>query len=473
VNQPAAFAPGGCEPSALAPGYEIDRYELVRPIAHGGMASVWLARQRGKHGFEKLVALKTILPKFAAEVRFREMLLDEARIVSRIEHPNVAQILDVGDCRDILYLVMTYVDGAALSKLNQACQRKNVSIPTGVVLRIMADACAGLHQAHELKDASGRALEVVHRDVSPDNILVSSKGVAKLIDFGIAKARSRLVADTDPDIFKGKTVYMSPEQALGDPVDRRADVWSVGSVLYKLLAGRPPYRGQNLLATLQLLLSGQPPAPLPSSVHPAIASVVRRALEHEPKDRYATAADLREAIEDAMIEAMLPTTVGDVAAFAAEHLVELAARRSEVLDSALAASAERRRMMPSRDAQSSTTLRAASLDASLPMSPKPRSRMAKALLAVAAIAAAAATSVPFAMRGPKPDPVSAAAAERPPDQTASVSAAITSVSQPAAGAASETSQTLIPTVAVDDLPKVTAGNATWRPPARIAAKREP
>jgi len=305
---------------------------------------VWVARQRGKHGFEKLVAIKTILPKFAADIRFQEMFLDEARIAARIEHLNVAQILDLGEEHEILYLVMEYVDGDAVSKLNRACQKKGIKIPTGVVLRILADTCAGLHEAHELRDPNGRLLEIVHRDVSPHNVLVSTKGVAKLIDFGIAKARSRVGNDTNSGVLKGKIQYMAPEQALGRPVDRRADVWAVGAIIYHLLAGKPPYEGDNQLATLHLLGSGRPPVPLPSGIHPSIAGVVRKALAHAPENRYATAADLREAIEDAMIEAMVPTNVADVAAFSAEHLADRAERRKQAIDIALAAAAERKRV---------------------------------------------------------------------------------------------------------------------------------
>jgi serine/threonine-protein kinase len=307
------------------------------------MASVWVARQRGKHGFEKLVAIKTILPKFAADPRFQEMFLDEARIASRIEHLNVAQIFDLGEEHDILYLAMEYVDGEALSKLNRACQRKGIKIPTGVVMRVLADTCSGLHEAHELHDGP-RALEIVHRDVSPHNILVSTKGVAKLIDFGIAKARSRVGNDTNSGVLKGKIQYMAPEQALGRSVDRRADVWAIGAILYHLLSGRPAYEGDNQLATLHLLGSGRPPVPLPDSVHPAIRDVVRKALAHAPENRYATAAAMREAIEDAMVEAMVPTTTGDVAAFATEQLVERTEKRRQSIELALAAAAERRRV---------------------------------------------------------------------------------------------------------------------------------
>ena len=334
-------SPTGSSP--IAPGYKLDRYELLCPIAEGGMASVWVARQRGKHGFEKLVAIKTILPKFAADPRFREMFLEEAHIAARIEHLNVAQIFDLGEDHDILYLAMEYVDGEALSKLNRACQRKGVKLPPGIVMRVLADACAGLHEAHELRDGD-RLLQVVHRDVSPHNILVSTKGIAKLIDFGIAKAQSRIGHDTNSGVLKGKIQYMAPEQALGRPVDRRADVWAVGAILYHLLAGRPAYEGDNQLATLHLLGSGRPPVPLPDSVHPSIRAVVRVALAHSADNRYATAAALREAIEDAMVEAMVPTTASDVAAFAAEHLGERTEKRRQSIELALAAAAERRRV---------------------------------------------------------------------------------------------------------------------------------
>jgi serine/threonine-protein kinase len=338
------------------------------------MASVWVARQRGKHGFEKLVAIKTILPKFAADIRFQEMFLDEARIASRIEHLNVAQILDLGEEHEILYLAMEYVDGDALSKLNRACQKKGLKIPVGVVLRILADACAGLHEAHELRDGSGRPLEIVHRDVSPHNVLVSTRGIAKLIDFGIAKARSRVGTDTNSGVLKGKIQYMAPEQALGRPVDRRADVWAVGSILYHMLAGKPPYEGDNQLATLHLLGSGRPPVPLPPAVHPAVTGIVRKALAHAPENRYATAAELREAIEDAMVEAMVPTTTSDVAAFSTEYLAERAERRRQSIEVAVAAAAERRRveelLKPTSDRSSLTGVTPHS--ASRPVAPQAR-----------------------------------------------------------------------------------------------------
>jgi serine/threonine-protein kinase len=329
--------------TSLAPGYKLDRYELLCPIAEGGMASVWVARQRGKHGFEKLVAIKTILPKFASDVRFQEMFLDEAKIASRIEHLNVAQIFDLGEEHDVLYLAMEYVDGDSLSKLNRACQKQGVKIPTGVVLRVLADTCAGLHEAHEMKDGAGSPLEIVHRDVSPHNILVSTRGIAKLIDFGIATARSRAGGETSSGVLKGKIQYMAPEQALSQPVDRRGDIWAVGAILYHLLAGKPPYEGDNQLATLHLLGSGRPPVPLGPNVHGAIAAIARKALSFTAANRYSTAAEMRDALEHAMVEARLQTTTAEVAAFAAKHLGDRVEKRRNAIEAALAAADERQR----------------------------------------------------------------------------------------------------------------------------------
>ena len=308
------------------------------------MASVWVARMRGKHGFERLVAVKTILPKFASDEMFQTMFLDEARIASAIEHTNVAQTLDLGEQHDVLFLVMEWVDGDALTKLLSAVSKRQKKTPLGIILRVLADTCGGLHAAHELRGKDGALLGVVHRDVSPQNILVSGRGVAKLIDFGIAKARDRTSGDTSAGLVKGKVKYMAPEQALGKHLDRRVDVWAVGAILYRVVAGRPPFPGSNELEMLHSLTSGAPPAPLPASVHPAVASIVMRALRHDPNERFASAAEMQVAMEDAMVAAGVATTTLDVAAFAAEHLNERASARKQTLELALGAARERERM---------------------------------------------------------------------------------------------------------------------------------
>src|SRR5688572_2333969 len=223
----------------LAPGQRLDRYELLCPVGEGGMARVWVARLARKYGFEKLVAIKTILQKHASDDRFRAMFLDEARIASRIDHPNVGHIIDLGEEGDVLYLVMEWIDGDTLSRIKRTVERKKQEFPLPIALRVLADTCQGLHAAHELKAPDGSLLGVVHRDVSPQNILVSMSGVAKLIDFGIAKARDRLSGETSTGFFKGKVHYISPEQAVGRAVDRRSDVFSVGAILFHLVVGRP------------------------------------------------------------------------------------------------------------------------------------------------------------------------------------------------------------------------------------------
>ena len=308
------------------------------------MASVWVARLRAKHGFEKIVAVKTILPKHAEDPRFQEMFLDEARIASKIDHVNVAHVLDLGDDHGVLYLVMEWVEGDSLSKLERAINAAGAKMPLGIALQIVADVCAGLHVAHELRGPDGAHLGVVHRDVSPQNILVGSSGNVKVIDFGIAKARDRLSGETSTGSLKGKIQFMSPEQALGKAIDRRADVWSTGSVLYQLLSGVPPYEGTNQYATLHKISSGERPMALPAGVPPAVAAIVDRALAFDPANRFATMAEMRAEIEVAIDELSESVTSKDVAELASMYLAARGEQRRRSIDLALRAAAERDRV---------------------------------------------------------------------------------------------------------------------------------
>ncbi|HSQ66217.1 MAG TPA: protein kinase [Polyangiaceae bacterium] len=326
---------------SLMPGHRLDRYELLALIAEGGMGQVWLARLVGKHGFEKLVAVKTLLPKYAADLKFQQMFLDEARIASGIEHANVAQILDLGEQNDVLYLVMELVDGEALSKLTRVLTKAKIEFPISLGLRIIADTCAGIHVAHELRGPDGHELGIVHRDISPQNILITTTGVAKLIDFGIAKARDRFAGETSEGILKGKIHYMAPEQALGKKMDRRADVFALGAILYLLFAGRPAYDGESQLEILHLLTSGRPPLPLPASVPRPVSDVIRKALAPAPEARYQTALELQRAINKVMGECKLMADTSDVAAFAATHLAARTQKRRQAIELALRAAAER------------------------------------------------------------------------------------------------------------------------------------
>ena len=300
------------------PGDRIERYELIQPIARGGMGSVWAAQLHGTLGFEKIVAIKTVLPDLATDTRVRAMFLDEARLASAVVHRNVAHILDFLECDGALYLVMDWVDGASLKMLHDMLAARRERMPHGVLLRVLADICAGLHAAHQLRDSTGAFCDLVHRDVSPQNILVGVEGAAKLIDFGVAKTRHRAAQETTFGALKGKLHFMAPEQARGEAVDRRADVWSVGATLFYMLTGHGPFEMNERSDTLRLLISGRACFPLPADVHPAIARIVNGCLAPRREDRFTTAEDLGNAIEDAIEEMGVSATSRDVAAFVAE-----------------------------------------------------------------------------------------------------------------------------------------------------------
>jgi serine/threonine protein kinase len=296
---------------ALTPGALLDDHELVRRIGKGGFAEVWLARRK-EGGRESRVAIKMILPKYGKEPQFRHMFMDEARLASLIEHPNVVRVLEFGEERDVLYLVMEQVVGRSLHLLNWIAKTKGRPIPPGVLMRILADTCAGLHAAHELT-RDGVHLGVIHRDVSPQNILVDERGIAKLIDFGVAKATGRIAGDTSTGIAKGKIAYMAPEQAHGHALDRRVDVWGVGAIAYEVLEGHPPFDGPNDVARIGGLISDRPVPPMTARVPAELRAVIAKALMRDPSQRFASAAELRVAIEDALARASLRTTNRDVA----------------------------------------------------------------------------------------------------------------------------------------------------------------
>jgi serine/threonine protein kinase len=298
-------------PTMLAPGAQLDRYELIHEVAQGGMGAVWRARLRGKHGFERPVAIKTLLPQYAADDRFRKMLLDEARIASAIDHPNVVRILDLGESDGVLYVVMDWVEGRTLESL--ASRR---ALPLGVAVHIIAEVCAGLHAAHELRDGTGAPRRVVHRDVSPDNVLVNDAGVARLTDFGIARARDRLSDETSLGRVKGKAGYIAPEQAMRKRIDRRVDVWAAGATLYRLLAGRPPF---GTLDELAQFINADQDVPRLAGVPLDIEDCVRRALDRDPRDRYPTAGEMQRALETASRVTGVVLAPEEVARFVAER----------------------------------------------------------------------------------------------------------------------------------------------------------
>jgi serine/threonine-protein kinase len=327
--------------SVLVAGYKLDRYELLCPIASGGMATVWLAQLRGKRGFEKLFAIKTIKTELLEDPRFQEMFLDEARIASGIQHPNVAQILDLGEQRDILFIVMEWVDGDSLAKIRRLLARRGAKLPTGVALRVLADACAGLHAAHELRDRDGEPLGIVHRDVSPQNILVAASGAVKVIDFGIAKAQNRKQGETRTGVVKGKVQYMAPEQVKkGRTVDRRADIWSLGICLHELIAGKTPNDADDDVEIIRRLLADEAP-PIAPGLPDAVVRVLQASIAVDPDTRFPTAAGMQRALDGAMKELGEAATSEDVAAVIRSELPELVDGRRGVVTKAIEGARDR------------------------------------------------------------------------------------------------------------------------------------
>jgi serine/threonine-protein kinase len=272
------------------------------------MATVYVARQIGAAGFERLVVIKRVHRHLLRDEEFTTMFLDESRLASKIHHPNVVPVTNVVEDNGELFLVMDYVDAITLSRLRFVSSRTESPSPAGllkrlsppVVTRILADTLAGLHAAHEAVDMRGVRLELVHRDVSPQNILVGADGMARLIDFGIAKASQR-ATHTVTGSLKGKYAYMSPEQATGKEIDRRTDVFAAGVVLYEALVGERLFHAETQFEIVNKILEGAilPPSTFAPEITPALDAVVAKALERDKENRFATAADFLEALERA------------------------------------------------------------------------------------------------------------------------------------------------------------------------------
>lgn len=286
----------------------VDRYELIGEIASGGMATVYLARVTGVAGFQRLFAVKRLHPHLQSEKEFVEMFLDEARLAAGIHHPNVVPILEVGANPGVgYYLVMEFIEGETFARLLARAAQTRTRVPEAISIRVVLDMLLGLHAAHELRDESGGPAGVVHRDVSPQNLLVGADGIARITDFGVARAASRLNA-TRAGQLKGKIAYMAPEQALGgDELDRRADVFASGVVLWEGLAQRRLFKAETEAATLARVLNEAIPPLQEVAPHvpESIANVVSRALDRDLTRRYATCAEFADALEQAAVAASL------------------------------------------------------------------------------------------------------------------------------------------------------------------------
>ncbi|MCX4241191.1 serine/threonine-protein kinase [Paraliomyxa miuraensis] len=310
--------PGAQPPVAkvevLAPGMRVGRYHLLRRLAIGGMAELHLACAEGLAGFQKVVVLKRVLPHLAADADFIRLFVNEARLAANLDHPNLVQVMDIGEADGEYFYVMEHVHGRnAREILGAAAERGGLPLP--VALTIVTAAAAGLHHAHERTDLDGNPLGLVHRDVSPSNVLISHDGAIKVTDFGIAKASARST-ETIGGTMKGKIGYMAPEQCRGEAVDRRSDVFALGILLYELTTTERLFFGDNDFAVLNRVVQGRfdPPSVRVPDYPPALERIVLRALSLEPDDRYPTAAALLQDVETFVHEEHLrctPAVVGE------------------------------------------------------------------------------------------------------------------------------------------------------------------
>jgi serine/threonine-protein kinase len=276
------------------------RYQLTRKLSQGGMAEIWLARQSGAANFEKEVVVKIVLPSLAEHDGYEGMLLEEARMAARLNHPNIVQVLDVGKLDGRFFIAMELIEGESLLSILVRALDQRRRLPPGFVCRVIADVLAGLEFAHTLGDGDGRGHGIIHRDISPPNVIVSYAGTTKIVDFGIAKATRRSVAVTDAGQFKGKLGYMAPEQVRLQPLDGRCDIFAAGVMLWELLAGKRLFRRADDRETVRALLEDPVPplGPLNPSCPAALDQIIARALQRPVHARYPSARAMRRALED-------------------------------------------------------------------------------------------------------------------------------------------------------------------------------
>jgi serine/threonine-protein kinase len=365
------------DPKDLKAGDALGRYQLLMPIAKGGMGQVWAARQSGTRGFQKMVAVKTILPSADDGQNLEAMLFDEASLASMVRHPNVAETLDLGEREDgTLYLVMEWVNGEPLDAILKAA-RSVGGIPIAIAVNIIIQACKGLHAAHTTCDAKGNSLGIVHRDISPQNLLVTYSGVVKLVDFGVAKATHQMSHPTALGQVKGKFAYMSPEQVQGDQIDARADVFAMGIVLYRITTGQHPFKSDNPAATIRNILTRGPY--LPSDLIPGypkgLEEVVMKALARDRDKRFESANEMMLALQQSLPASLSANSEKNTEIFLNRLFAQRIAERNDALQAALlAAEGAADPSAPQgvgKDLRSQSTMRAVSVETGEPIDEAP------------------------------------------------------------------------------------------------------
>jgi len=278
-------------------GRKVGRYEISRHLASGGMAELYIARQQAMGGFEKPVVLKLLQPRYAEKAQVVTMFLDEARLAAKLNHPSIVHVYDVADEGGLKYIAMEYIHGETVAEIVTRGLAANNYLPLEHAVHIAAQTAAGLAYAHERREPDGRVLRIVHRDISPTNILVSYEGKTKIVDFGIARAQDELREEAG--ILPGKASYMSPEQIRGEGADSRSDIFALGIILYELTLCQRLYRGAPAEVMRRILEENiEPPTAIKRDYPPALELIVMRALEKRPEDRYQSAAEMRHELEE-------------------------------------------------------------------------------------------------------------------------------------------------------------------------------
>ncbi|MBI3184428.1 MAG: serine/threonine protein kinase [Myxococcales bacterium] len=402
---------------------EFGRYQLLKKIASGGMGQIFLARAAGERGFEKLLVIKRILPHLLEDEEFFTMFFDEARVSARLNHPNIVQIFDLGEVEGSHFLAMEYVPGEDLRRLDKLLRSMEQSIPLGLACRIIADAAAGLDYAHKARDSQGQPLGIVHRDVSPQNILVGFDGGVKLIDFGVAKAAGR-GQQTATGILKGKYAYMSPEQVDGLEIDHRSDIFALGIVFWEILTAKRLFKGESDLTTMRLVkdCSVPPPSRVSSELPPAIDEIILKALARNRDQRYPDAMAFRLAIEEFSLEQKQPSSSAHLVAFLRELYADRIAEEADVASMDQLQPDEQ--LDPTGTPSRSSTMRvdraapkaSAKPGGTVSLSPAHRRRLPWALIAVAVVlAVGAGLALPRLLPAkPSTEPMPPASALPPP-----------------------------------------------------------
>jgi serine/threonine protein kinase len=300
----------------------LGKYELLAPLAQGGTAEVFLARLSGAGGFEKVVVVKRLLDHLAEDREFVGMFLDEARLGARLDQSNIVQTIELGCVDGQYFIAMEYLAGLSIQQLGKQAQQRAGGLPVDLTLALAVQACTGLHYAHEATQADGTPLRLVHRDVSPQNLIVTYDGVLKIVDFGIAHAAQEArEARTRAGFIKGKFAYMSPEQCLGHPFDRRTDVFALAIVVHELLTGQRLFKRETTYKTYQAIVNGEVtrPSKVNPRLDPAIDRVLLKALAARAEDRHATAEELGEDLEALLHRSGRHGSAGDVARYINQH----------------------------------------------------------------------------------------------------------------------------------------------------------